>query len=206
MSTTLSQVSAALAALHALGGRQLLCALREGEFGALAINALVEQRLKRRWGVAADRQWYPGRAVLITRNDYANRLFNGDVGLCLADADGRLRVWFESAGSDGQPGARSFSPGALPAHEGAFAITIHKSQGSEYARVALLLPPDPTHRILSRQLLYTGVSRARRVVELWAGEATLHAALARPIRRAGGLADRLAGAAADDAPRQLSLL
>lgn len=201
-----AQVSAVLAALRALGGRQLLCALREGEFGALAANALIEQRLKRRWHVAPDRVWYPGRAVLITRNDYANRLFNGDVGLCLADADGRLRVWFESAGSDGHPGARSFSPGALPAHEGAFAITIHKSQGSEYARVAVLLPPDPTHRILSRQLLYTGVSRARRVVELWAGEATLRAALARPIRRAGGLADRLAGTAVDDTPRQLSLL
>ena len=203
---TPAQVSAALAALHALGGRQLLCALREGEFGALAANALIEQRLKRRWNVTADRAWYPGRAVLITRNDYGNRLFNGDVGLCLADAGGRLRVWFESAGSDGLPGARSFSPGALPAHEGAFATTIHKSQGSEYARVAVLLPPDPTHRILSRQLLYTGVSRARRAVELWAGEATLRAALARPIRRAGGLADRLAGAAVDDRPRQLSLL
>ncbi|MEI7035578.1 exodeoxyribonuclease V subunit alpha [Fulvimonas yonginensis] len=201
-----AQASAALAALRALGGRQLLCALREGEFGALAVNALIEQRLKRCWNVPPERVWYPGRAVLITRNDYANRLFNGDVGLCLADADGRLRVWFESSGSDGLPGARSFSPGMLPAHEGAFAITIHKSQGSEYARVAVLLPPDPAHRILSRQLLYTGVSRARRVVELWAGEATLHAALARPIRRAGGLAERLADAAVDDAPRQLSLL
>ena len=201
-----AQVSAALAALHALGGRQLLCALREGEFGALAANALIEQRLKRRWNVAADRVWYPGRAVLVTRNDYASRLFNGDVGLCLADADGRLRVWFESAGSEGAASARSFSPGALPAHEGAFAITIHKSQGSEYTRVAVLLPPDPAHRILSRQLLYTGVSRARRVVELWAGEATLLAALARPVRRAGGLADRLAGEPANDAPRQLSLL
>ncbi|HET6805821.1 MAG TPA: exodeoxyribonuclease V subunit alpha [Frateuria sp.] len=200
-----AQAPAVLGALHALGGRQLLCALREGEFGALAANALIEQRLKRRWNVAADRVWYPGRAVLITRNDYASRLFNGDVGLCLADADGRLRVWFESTGGDGAAGARSFSPGALPAHEGAFAITIHKSQGSEYARVAVLLPPDPTHRILSRQLLYTGVSRARRVVELWAGEATLHAALARPIRRAGGLADRLAGVT-PGTPQQLSLL
>jgi exodeoxyribonuclease V alpha subunit len=72
--------------------------------------------------------------------------------------------------------------------------------------VAVLLPPDPGHRILSRQLLYTGVSRARQVVELWAGEATLQAALARPIRRAGGLADRLAGQSTNDTPRQLSLL
>ena len=201
-----AQVSTALAALRALGSRQLLCALREGEFGALAASALIEQRLKRRWNMAADRVWYPGRAVLITRNDYASRLFNGDVGLCLADAEGRLRVWFESAGGDGLAGARSFSPGALPAHEGAFAITIHKSQGSEYARVAVLLPPDPAHRILSRQLLYTGVSRARQAVELWAGEATLRAALALPVRRAGGLADRLAGIPSGGEPEQLALL
>lgn len=185
-----------LAALHALAQRQLLCALREGEFGALAANAALEQKLKQRWNVPAERVWYPGRAVLITRNDYAARLFNGDVGLCLADADGRLRVWFESAAADGQTGVRSVSPGALPPHEGAFAITIHKSQGSEYERVAVLLPPDPAHRILSRQLLYTGVSRARRVVELWAGDEALRMALARPVRRAGGLADRLL--AADD--------
>jgi exodeoxyribonuclease V alpha subunit len=201
-----AQVAAALAALRALGSRQLLCALREGEFGALAASALIEQRLKRRWNMAADRVWYPGRAVLITRNDYASRLFNGDVGLCLADAEGRLRVWFESTGGDGLAGARSFSPGALPAHESAFAITIHKSQGSEYARVAVLLPPDPAHRILSRQLLYTGVSRARQAVELWAGEATLRAALALPVRRAGGLADRLAGVPAGGEPQQLALL
>ena len=201
-----ARIPAVLGALRALGGRQLLCALREGESGALAAHAWIEQRLKRRWNVPADRVWYPGRAVLVTRNDYAARLFNGDVGLCLADADGHLRVWFESAGADGEPTARSFSPGALPAHEGAFAITIHKSQGSEYRRVAVLLPPDPAHRILSRQLLYTGVSRARQAVELWAGEAALQAALARPIRRAGGLADRLANLPSAEEPRQLSLL
>lgn len=201
-----AQTSTVLAALRELGSRQLLCALREGEFGALAASALIEQRLKRRWNMAADRVWYPGRAVLITRNDYASRLFNGDVGLCLADAEGRLRVWFESAGSDSLAGVRSFSPGALPAHESAVAITIHKSQGSEYARVAVLLPPDPAHRILSRQLLYTGVSRARQMVELWAGEATLRAALALPVRRAGGLADRLAGVPSGGEPQQLALL
>jgi exodeoxyribonuclease V alpha subunit len=182
----------AVQALRALARRQLLCALREDSFGALAINGWIEQRLKRAWDVPEDRLWYPGRAVLITRNDYAARLYNGDVGLCLADAGGTLRVWFETAAADGCPGARSFAPGTLPAHEGAFAITIHKSQGSEYDTAAVLLPPDPASRILSRQLLYTGLSRARRAVELWAGEAALQASLDRPMSRAGGLADRLA--------------
>ena len=192
------------AALDALAQRQLLCALREGPFGALTANAVIERALRKAWRTGANTPWYAGRAVIVTRNDYAARLFNGDVGICLADGDGHLRVWFEAPGSHGA--VRSFAPNTLPLHEGAFAITIHKSQGSEYEHAAVLLPPDSENRILSRQLLYTGVSRARRAVELWAGEATLRAALARPSRRAGGLADRLAGAAVDDTPRQLSLL
>jgi exodeoxyribonuclease V alpha subunit len=181
----------AVAALRALAGRQLLCALREDGFGALAVNRAIERRLAQHWNIDADRPWYPGRAVLITRNDYAARLFNGDVGLVLADAAGALRVWFETTLADGRVAARGLAPGMLPAHDGAFAITIHKSQGSEYAHAAVLLPPDPDNRILSRQLLYTGVSRAKRELELWATDAALEAALARPVHRAGGLAARL---------------
>lgn len=180
-------------ALRALGQRQLLCALREEDFGAGAINAWIEQRLKRLWNEPAERVWYPGRAVLITRNDYAARLYNGDVGLCLADASGALRVWFETTTAEGHASVRSFSPSSLPAHEAAFAMTIHKSQGSEYDEVAVLLPPDPEHRILSRQLLYTGVSRARQSIELWSSEASLHAALEQPVQRASGLAARIGG-------------
>ena len=86
---------------------------------------------------------------------------------------------------------RAFAPGGLPDHRGAFAVTIHKSQGSEYDHVALLLPPEADNRILSRQLLYTGASRARHTLELWATAAALAAALATPITRAGGLRQRL---------------
>lgn len=183
----------ALQALGALGQRQLLCALREEDFGADAINAWIERRLKQHWQVPGDSTWYSGRAVLITRNDYAARLYNGDVGLCLADAGGALRVWFETTAADGQASVRSFAPGTLPAHESAFAMTIHKSQGSEYDQVAVLLPPDPEHRILSRQLLYTGVSRARARVELWSSDASLRAALGQPVQRASGLVARIGG-------------
>jgi exodeoxyribonuclease V alpha subunit len=130
---------------------------------------------------------------MVTRNDYAARLFNGDVGVCLADADGDLRVWFESSDEAGHATVRSFLPSALPSHEGAFAITIHKSQGSEYDRVAVLLPPESDNRILSRQLLYTGLSRARQGVELWSGDSALETAFARPVQRASGLAARLRG-------------
>jgi exodeoxyribonuclease V alpha subunit len=182
---------AAIAVLRALTRQQLLCALRENAFGALAVNRAIEQRLKQHWNIAEDPLWYPGRAIMITRNDYAARLFNGDVGIALADASGALRVWFETTLPDGRVAARAFATGALPPHDGAFAITIHKSQGSEYARATVLLPPDAEHRILSRQLLYTGLSRAKRDVELWATDAAVAAALAHPILRAGGLAARL---------------
>lgn len=180
------------AALGALAERQILCALRETPFGAVAINASLESVLRRHWNVDAQAEWYPGRAVIVTRNDYAAGLFNGDVGLCLADAAGNLRVWFEAA-EDGEGGAglRGFAPHGLPACETAFAITIHKSQGSEYRHAAVLLPPDPEHRILSRQLLYTGVSRAKQSIEIWTAPAALQAALATEVRRAGGLQERL---------------
>ncbi len=192
-----------LAALDALRARQLLCALREGVFGATAINALIERDVRPAPDADVDAVWYPGRAVLVTRNDAAAGLFNGDVGLCLRGDDDRLRVWFEvtappdsdtdavDANATSHRSVRAFAPGALPEHRGAFAVTIHKSQGSEYDHVALLLPPDADNRILSRQLLYTGASRARHALELWATDEALAAALATPIVRAGGLRQRL---------------
>ena len=173
-------------ALRQLAERQLLCALRDGPFGADALNAAIERQLRLRWQVAADHTWYPGRVVMVTRNHYGAGLFNGDLGLCLRDSDGALQVWFES-----EAGARAFAPGALPAHDPAWAITIHKSQGSEYGHVAVLLPPDPEHRILSRQLLFTALSRAKRGVEVWGPRASFDAALSRRIARAGGLVARL---------------
>jgi exodeoxyribonuclease V alpha subunit len=185
------RVAIALAALHALTRRQLLCALRENDFGALRVNDAIERGLKRAWHVPVDQVWYPGRAVMIVRNDYAAGLFNGDAGVCLADGKGDQRVWFETTTADGVASARSVSTGSLPVHEGAFAITIHKSQGSEYVRAAVLLPADAENRILSRQLLYTGLSRAKQHIELWSTEASLLAAVANPVRRSGGLADRL---------------
>ncbi|MDR2012891.1 MAG: exodeoxyribonuclease V subunit alpha [Rhodanobacter sp.] len=181
----------ALQALRTLAQRQLLCALREEAFGALAVDALIERELKRLWHIAPETVWYAGRAVIITRNDPASRLFNGDVGIALADASGVLQVWFATMRADGRIAAHGFAPAMLPPHEGAFAITIHKSQGSEYARTAVLLPPEATNRVLSRPLLYTGLSRSRQDVELWASDAALRAALERPIRRAGGLIARL---------------
>jgi exodeoxyribonuclease V alpha subunit len=176
--------------LAALRDLQLLCALREGTFGTQGINAAIEQELRRRLDVATDQAWYHGRPVLILRNDYARDLYNGDLGIALDGPDGP-RVWFETGERDGSTGLRSFSPRALPEIETAWAITIHRSQGSEYGAVAVVLPPDPAHRILSRELLYTAVSRATHHIEIWSTPAALRAAAARPLRRFGGLRDRL---------------
>ena len=181
----------ALAALDALASMQLLCALREGDFGALHANAVIERELMQHWRQPIGTPWYPGRAVMVVRNDYGADLYNGDVGICLADDDGRLRVWFESSNAlDGTRSARAFAPASLPAHEPAFAVTIHKSQGSEYGQVAVLLPHEAQHRVLSRQLLYTGLSRARMGVELWGSQPALATALATPVIRVGGLRER----------------
>lgn len=169
---------------------QLLCALREGPFGAVEVARRIDEELRRRWGVVESQAWYAGQALLIRRNDYGRALFNGDVGVVLPDAQGTLRVWF--AGSERDTAAlRSFAPADLPAHDSASALTVHRSQGSEYERIALLLPPDPDSPILSRQLVYTALSRARQQIEIWARPAEFDAALARRIHRVGGLYDAL---------------
>ena len=178
-------------ALHLLGRAQLLCALRSGPFGQVAINRAVEAWLRQQHALSAG-FWYPGRVVMITRNDADTGLANGDVGVALHCRDG-FEVWFDAQDAAGLPAPRALPPQYLPEHEPASAITIHKSQGSEYDHVAVLLPADADSPILSRELLYTALSRARRSVELWAGEDALRAALARPVRRAGGLRERLGG-------------
>jgi exodeoxyribonuclease V alpha subunit len=177
-------------ALQQLRKLQILCALRDGPFGAQGLDTLIVRRLAARFGIDGNHVWYHGRPVIITRNDYARGLFNGDVGIALEGADG-LRVWFELSDRDGNAGLRSFSPRALPAHDSAWAITIHRSQGSEYRDVAVVLPPDADNRILTRELVYTAISRARNLAEIWATDEALRAALARPVKRQGGLRERL---------------
>ncbi|MFY8207216.1 MAG: exodeoxyribonuclease V subunit alpha [Arenimonas sp.] len=179
--------------LRAVRGRQLLCALREGPFGAEQVNARLETLFRQSAGERAAGAWYPGRAVMITHNDAASGLFNGDIGICLRDAAGHLQVWFEGASArEDDHGPRAFSPDALPPHEGAFAITVHKSQGSEYGHVAVLLPPDADNAVLSRQLLYTAATRARTSLALWCSESVLQATLAARNARSSALPQRLA--------------
>ncbi|MCG6868725.1 MAG: exodeoxyribonuclease V subunit alpha [Gammaproteobacteria bacterium] len=181
-------------ALAGFDGFRVLCALRAGPAGVVAVNAAVEAALRQAGLVRGAGEWYQGRPVMITRNDYALGLFNGDIGICLPDSerDGEPMVWFRMA-----EGLRPVSPARLPAHETAWAMTIHKSQGSEFDHVLLVLP-ETDHRLLTRELLYTAITRARRSLEIRSPAGILDAAVSRRIHRESGLAELLWGTSQPD--------
>lgn len=170
-------------ALAVFGRLRVLCAVREGPFGVVALNRRIEQALVQAGVIARAGEVYAGRPVMVTVNEHAQRLYNGDLGLILPDPDagGALRVFFETA-----EGCRRLLPSRLPPHETVYAMTVHKSQGSEHDRVILVLPKAES-RVLTRELLYTGVTRARSSVTLVASAERLVEAVARPVQRATGL-------------------
>lgn len=175
------------AALDALGRLRLLCAHREGPAGATTWNSLAEQWLTAVGeGPPSDGGWYLGRPVIVTENDYGLGLFNGDTGVVIVE-EGSLRVAFRRGA-----GVVTVSPARLGAVATAFAMTVHRAQGSEFDDVVVLLP-DASSRVLTRELLYTAVTRARRSVVLVGTEESLRAAVERPIARASGLTARLWG-------------
>jgi len=180
-------------ALANAGRIRLLTAVREGPQGARGLNARIEALLAGvpRPGMAPG--YFHGRLLLITENSYRHRLFNGDIGICLIDRHGSVTAWFPGETPD-QP--RGFHPGALPAHESAFAMTVHKAQGSEFDEVWLQLPRRD-NRILSRELIYTGMTRARQSLHVLGSAEVLEAALARHASRLSGLAARLQGGQGD---------
>jgi exodeoxyribonuclease V alpha subunit len=167
---------------------RILCALSRGPYGARALNLLVERILRHESLIEPEGAWYPGRPILITSNDYNLHLFNGDVGIVLPDpesGDG-LRVYFYR--EEGQ--VRKFHPLRLPEHETAYAMTVHKSQGSEFDRVLFVLP-DTDSPVLTRELIYTAITRAKRAVEIWGREPIFRAAVSRRTERSSGLRDAL---------------
>jgi exodeoxyribonuclease V alpha subunit len=170
----------------AFGKFRVLCAIRDGARGVDRINELLDARARASLEVPLS-PWYPGRPVLVTRNDYALNLMNGDVGIALPDQGGGLSVYF--ADSDG--GLRAVAPAHMPPHDTAYATTVHKAQGSEFDEVMLILP-DRASPVVTRELLYTAVTRARARVTLCAGEAVIRAAIDSPTRRFSGLRARLA--------------
>lgn len=186
----LGEIAEPAVALAQAGRLRLLTALRDGPQGARGLNARIEEALGGRRGGNA---YFHGRLLLIAENSYRHQLFNGDVGICLRDAQGAVMAWFPGA----QAGeVRQFHPAALPAHESAFAMTVHKAQGSEFDEVWLQLPRHDS-RVLTRELIYTALTRARGRLHLATGEAVLRAALGRHSARVSGLATRLLAPASD---------
>ena len=173
-------------AFAALASFRILCALRRGRFGVAGANELCRTTLIRA-GLLDNRTGpVQGAPIIIRQNHYHLGLFNGDTGIFWPDKQGRMMAWFMA--QDNHPFA--IAPARLPAHDPAWSITVHKAQGSEFDRVLLVLP-EAESRILSRELLYTAVTRAKKELALFGSRETVTRAMAQPIRRYSGLADLL---------------
>ena len=174
---------------------RILCAVRQGPFGVTSINRVAEGALNRKGLIRSRGAWYRGRPVMMNRNDYQIRLFNGDIGIAWEDSSrtqsgpAPLGVMFPSESGE----LRRILPSRLPEHETVFAMTVHKAQGSEFDRVLLVLP-DQTSAALTREMLYTAVTRARKRVEIWAGRETIEASIQRRVIRHSGLREALSKA------------
>lgn len=174
-------------AIQALTEVAVVCATKRGPNGVSQWSRSIELALDERYpGLRWDTEWYPGRPVMITRNDYNLDLYNGDIGVAVATVDG-LRAVFERGE------VRTFPLSHLPEHQTVHAMTIHKSQGSQFDQVVVVLP-DEESRLLTRELLYTAVTRARRRVWVVSPENVVRRAVSRSVQRASGLAGLLWGA------------
>ena len=180
-------------ALELFSRFRILCAVKFGASGVIEINRLAEEILNQNGLIELDNistyPWYKGRPVLITRNDYSLELFNGDIGITMPEPDSEskdLYVYF--SGVSGKP--RRFLPHRLPEHETAYAMTVHKSQGSEFETVLLILP-NQDYPVLTRELLYTGFTRAKNHISIWGREEIIKTSILRKINRNSGLKDAL---------------
>jgi exodeoxyribonuclease V alpha subunit len=178
-------------ALALLGQFRILTALRQGRTGVVALNATIERELRRHRLVHGTGEWYRGRPILVTRNDPGLRLSNGDVGIAWDNPEtpGKLAVFFH----DAEHGLQAFSPTRLPPHESVYSMTIHKAQGSEFDRVLMVLSDAP-NALLTREMIYTGITRARAFVDLWASDSTVRLGIGRRSQRTSGLGEDLWGA------------
>ncbi len=182
--------------LQTLSHYQVLCALRQGPTGVEGLNQSIEFQLRKKGmlsAVESTDHWYPGRPIMVTRNDNSLGLFNGDIGMALLDEERQLRVYFMM----GDGSIKHIAPSRLPPHETVWAMTVHKSQGSEFTHTALVLPLHSTP-LLSRELIYTAITRARSQLSLYYQPSVLQRAVQSRTHRRSGLAARLLHPAASD--------
>jgi exodeoxyribonuclease V alpha subunit len=190
---TLIREGAGVAKVHnAFSDYQLLAAVKEGDYGVNSLNLRIEKALSQQGLISPYQRHYLGMPIMISQNDYQLKLFNGDIGILMHDEQGQLKAMF----IDEQENIRAFSPARLPAHDKVYAMTIHKSQGSEFAYTAMILPPiNQANQGINRQLVYTGITRAKNTFELVADKNVLLMAMNKSVTRASGLFDRLKHAA-----------
>ena len=174
-----------LEALKKLNNLKVLCVIREGEQGLYAINKKIEQYLIKQNLINITGDFYYNRPVMITSNNYELSLFNGDIGLVRVDENGELKVWFEDKGN-----LLSFSPSYVSNAETVFAMTIHKSQGSEFDKVMVILPDMEDVPLLTRELLYTAVTRAKKKVIVQGEESAILKAADSYVKRGSGIIQR----------------
>lgn len=169
---------------HGIGRGRILTILRNGIYGCTWINSIINQYLGFELEPASwtGENVFTGAVIIITRNDYSKELFNGDVGVIIKDKRGDYRAFFQRFDS-----FISFSVDQLPSWEYAFAMTVHKSQGSEFDDVMVVLPDNDKHRLLTREIIYTGITRAKKRLILYGSDSALKTALERKIERQSGL-------------------
>jgi len=169
---------------------QVLCSNRQGKNSVADINDRVEQKLAEQKRIDLSGLWYPGRPVMVTQNNPALHLYNGDIGICMPDSfsAGKLMVFFQRA--DGS--VKKYLPARVPHCETVFAMTIHKSQGSEFEEVLIVLP-ETINPVLTKELLYTAITRAKKTIKLVAGETVFTATVRQKIERVTGLVDKFKG-------------
>jgi len=170
---------------------RILCAVRDGALGIESLNAEIERYLEARNLKKIGQDFYHGRPIIITRNDYSLGLFNGDIGICIIDPkDHEIKTAFLNSAGELQ----LYLTSRLPPHETCFAMTVHKSQGSEFDHVTLILPgptSDATEQLLTKELIYTAITRARHSIAIYTDQQTWTAALARTVERMSGISSFL---------------
>jgi exodeoxyribonuclease V alpha subunit len=199
------------AAFKAASKFRVFSPMRNGPHGYTTINKLIEDSLSFKninkknldfKPLNTTGEFYNHRIIMVRRNDYGLKLFNGDVGIVMPEgADGadcdphsksRKLVWFESTDEEtGEKSYRAFPCNMIPEHETAFAMTIHKSQGSQYENIMVIMPAQDNEKLFTKELLYTAITRAEKVVHLWCNEDVFKATATRKTECTSGLMDRL---------------
>ena len=175
-------------ALEHLNKVRILCAVKKGPYGVDEYNNYCETYLKKKGIIRPKVGFYHNQPIMVTKNNNSLKLYNGDIGIIREDENGKLQAYFE----DAEQGVRSVLPGYIVNYTTVFAMTIHKSQGSEFNHVVVVLPNDSELVILTRELLYTGITRAKEKVVILGEDEVIIQSSKRKVQRASGVIERLA--------------